>query len=266
MRHNISSYLLMLRAMVRSQMQYRFNFVSNLASMVLTYGGQFISLYWLTERFQHLGGWRLEEIVLLYALAILAWGVAVSFFFSLVGFEEMVIKGTFDRALLRPINPLLTVLGNQSPISGLGQFIFSITAFIFAIKAAGIHLTGAKLVYLIFTAIGGGLILGAAIIGVAALTFWTTRSHVFYWNFVFPMRQVINYPISIHHRAVQFFLTVVMPFAFINFFPAHVLLDRTAELAMPMLAWASPVVGVLTITLAYQAWNLGIRRYGSTGS
>lgn len=264
--HNVSSYVRMSMAQARSQMQYRFNFVASIISMVLTYGGQFISLYWLTQRFETIDGWKLEEIVLLYALAILSWGFAVSFFFSLHGFEDQIRQGVFDRALLRPINPLLTVLGSQSPIAGLGQFVFSIAAFLFAVRAAQITLTLPKLAYLLLTALGGGLILGAAIIAVATIAFWTTRTYVFYWSLVFPARQLINYPVSIYHRALQIILTTVVPFAFINYFPAHVLLDRTSELSFPLLAWATPLIGVVTITVAYSFWSLGTRFYTSTGS
>ena len=256
----------MARAQARSQMQYRFNFIAMIISMVMTYGGQFINLFWLTERFQSVGGWQLEEIVLLYSLAILAWGFAVSFFFSLHGFEDQIRNGTFDRALLRPMNPLLHVLGSQSPIGGLGQFTFSIAAFVFAFHATGLSLTPVKLIYLVFTAMGGGLILGAALIGVATLAFWTTRTYTFYWSIVFPARQLVNYPVSIYHKALQLVLTFGVPFAFINYFPAHVLLERTAELSMPALAWGTPVVGVVIISVVYGFWRWGTRFYTGTGS
>jgi ABC-2 type transport system permease protein len=256
----------MARAQARSQMQYRFNFAAMIISMVLTYGGQFVNLFWVTERFKTIGGWRLEEVVLLYSMAILAWGVAVSFFFNLQGFEEQIRSGTFDRALLRPMNPLLHVLGSQSPIGGIGQFVFSIAAFTFAFNATGLSLTPVKLIYVVLTALGGGLILGAAMISVATLAFWTTRTYTFYWSIVYPARQLVNYPVSIYHRALQLVLTFVVPFAFINYFPAHVLLERTSELTLPALAWGTPVVGVVIITVVYGFWKWGTRFYTGTGS
>lgn len=265
-RHNLSCWWRMAMAMARSQMQYRASFIAGMISMVLTYTGQFLSLYWITQRFQHVDGWRLEEIVLLYALAILAWGVCVSFFFSLHGFEDQIRMGSFDRALLRPMNPLLHVLGSQSPVSGMGQFIFSILAFTFAIRMTGIQLTVGKLLYMLLTGIGGGLILASAIIAVATLAFWTTRTYTFYWSLVFPARQLINYPVSIYHQGLQAVLTVVVPFAFVNYFPAHVLLGRTDQLAFPWMGWITPLVGVVTITAAYGFWNFGGRFYTGTGS
>ncbi len=266
LREDFANYWRMAAAQARSQMQYRVNFFAMIISTVLTYGGQFISLFWLMERFEEVQGWRLEEILLLYALAILAWGVCVSFFFSLHAFEEQIRMGLFDRALLRPMNPLLHVLGSQSPIQGVGQFVFSIATFIFAYRATGLALGPAKLIYLVLTAIGGGMILGAALIVVAALAFWTTRTHTFYWSLVFPTRQLINYPVSIYHRALQLVLTVAVPFAFINYYPAHVLLERTEQLTFPLLGWATPVVGVLSLAAAYGFWTLGTRFYASTGS
>lgn len=264
--HSFSSYAKMAGAMARSSMQYRFNFVTQIISMVMTYSGQFVALFWLTQRFQTVGGWRFEEIILLYALAILAWGVCVSVFFGLQGFEELIRNGTFDRALLRPMNPMLHVLGSQSPIAGIGQFVFSLAAFVFAIHQAGVPITLVKLVYVLLTALGGGLILGAAMIGVATLTFWTVRSYVFYWSLVYPARQLINYPISIYHWGLRLFLTVGVPFAFINYFPAHVLLDRIQELNYPVMAWLTPLVGLVTVTVAYRAWCWGARHYTGTGS
>lgn len=264
--HSFVCYFRMAGAMARSQLQYRVNFLAQILSMVVSYSGQFITLFWLTQRFNTVGGWRFEEIILLYALAILAWGVCVSVFFGLQGFEDIIRKGTFDRALLRPMNPLLHVLGSNSPISGLGQFVFSIAAFTFAISQAGVPVTPVKLLYLLFTALGGGLILGSAMIGVATLTFWTVRSYVFYWSLVYPARQLINYPISIYHVGLRLFLTVGVPFAFINYFPAHVLLDRVAELNYPVLAWLTPLVGLLVVTVAYRTWTWGARYYTGTGS
>lgn len=266
LRHNLSCWWRMVKAQARSQMQYRFNFVAMIISMALTYTGQFVALYWLIQRFETIEGWRLEEIVLLYAMAILSWGFCVSIFFDLHGFEDQVRNGTFDRALLRPMNPLMHVLGGRSPISGFGQFVFSIAAFIFAFRATGLALTPAKLIYLLLAGIGGGLILASALVVVATISFWTTRTYVFYWNIVFPARQLINYPISIYNRWIQIVLTAAVPFGFVNYFPAHVMLEQTGRLTIPLLAWITPLVGVASIAATYGFWTWGTRYYSSTGS
>lgn len=264
--HSFDCYWRMARAQARSQMQYRFNFIAMIFAMLLTYSGQFVSLWFLTSRFRNIDGWPLAELVLLYALAIVAWGVCIGVFNNLQGFEDQIRSGTFDRALLRPMNPLLHVLGSQSPIAGIGQLLFAILAFIFAFTTSGVGFTPVKGVCLLLTALGGGMILGAAMVAVAAIAFWTTRTYVFYWGLVFPARQLINYPVSIYSRWLQLLLTAVVPFAFVNYYPAHVLLDRTDRLSAPLAAWATPLVGALALTGAYRLWSWGTRFYTGTGS
>lgn len=264
--HSFDCYLRMARAQARSQMQYRFNFFAMMVAMMLTYAGQFVSLWFLTARFRDIDGWRLDELVLLYALAIVAWGVCIGIFNNLQGFEDQIRSGTFDRALLRPMNPLLHVLGSQSPIAGIGQLLFAILAFIFAFSTSGVGFTPVNAIYLLLTALGGGMILGAAMVTVASVAFWTTRTYVFYWGLVFPARQLINYPVSIYSRWLQLLLTAVVPFAFINYYPAHVLLGQTGRLAFPPVAWATPLVGVVSLAAAYRLWSWGTRFYTGTGS
>lgn len=266
MLHALRCYLLLVGAQARAQMQYRFNFFAQVFSMIATYMGQFIALSWLTDRFGSISGWKLEEVILFYALAILAWGFTVSLFFHLVSFEDQIREGLFDRALVRPLNPFVQLLAGQSPIAGTGQLVFSIAAFLWATGRAGVVWTPLKLLYLLGVAVGSALILGAALVTVSALGFFTRRTYTFYWSLVFPARQLVHYPLNIYSQVVQWLLTVGLPFAFINYYPAHVLLDRAADLPWPLLAYLTPLVGVVAFAAAYGLWCLGLRSYVGAGS
>lgn len=266
MLHTLRCYLLLLGAMARGRMQYRFNFFVQVFGMVATYMGQFIGLSWLVQRFGNVAGWQLEDLILMYALAILAWGITVSLFFHLVAFEDQIREGLFDRALVRPLNPFIQLLAGQSPIAGMGQLIFSIGAFIWAAGVAGVVWTPLKVVYLLAVALGGGLILGSTLVVISALGFLTRRTHTFYWGLIFPARQLIHYPLNLYSRTLQILLTVGLPFAFINYYPAHYILDRAQALPWPTLAYLTPLVGVLSFTLAYGFWRLGLRAYVGAGS
>ncbi len=247
-------------------MQYRFNFIVQIISMVITYGGQFLILRWLTLRFPRVAGWDLQGMILLYALAIAAWGVAVSLFFHFHRFEEEVRQGTFDRVLVRPVHPFVTALAGSSPVGGAGQLVFAAGAITWAVGVSGLTVTPLKLLYLVATGLGGGLIFGGALVMCGALAFFTRRSITFYWTLVFPARQLVHYPINIYHQTLQAILTVGVPFAFVNYYPAHALLDQAGRLPLPVLAWATPLVGVLFFYLAYLFWITGLRRYSGAGS
>lgn len=259
-------YVMLSMASLRSQMQYRAGFFSMVFGLVLVYGGQFLNLRWLTLRFPTLNGWALRELILLYALSIMAWGFTVSFFFHLHSFEEEVREGGYDRFLVRPLNPFLQAVSKHSPIGGTGQLLFAIIAFLWATGAAGVEWTGQRVAFVVLAIVGGTMILSAAIITVGALSFWTTRSNMFYWALIFPARHLTYYPISIYPRPVQALLTFVVPFAFINFYPSQALLGKDQLLFHPSLPYLTPIVGLLAFVGAYRLWMTGTNRYTSTGN
>ena len=83
-----------------------------------------------------------------------------------------------------------------------------------------------------------------------------------YWN----MRKFAGYPISIFGKVIQTLMIYVMPFAFVNYFPAQYLL-RKEDMAYPSVyMYLTPVVGVVMYMLAYIFWRYSIRFYKSSGN
>lgn len=144
--------------------------------------------------------------------------------------------------------------------------IFSVSAFVWASHAAGVEWTPANLLYLVSAALGGALILSAAVIATGAMSFWTTRSNIFYWALVFPARNLTYYPINIYARPLQALLTFVLPFAFINYYPTHVFLGRESTLFHPIFPFLTPLIGVVCFWGAYKLWQAGTARYTGTGN
>ena len=76
-----------------------------------------------------------------------------------------------------------------------------------------------------------------------------------------------NYPITIFPKAIQFILTFLLPFAFLNFYPASALLGKAIPQGYPaILPFLSPLVGALVFALSVLLWNWGLKHYKSTGS
>ncbi|MFZ5825851.1 MAG: ABC transporter permease [Bacillota bacterium] len=266
MLHALRVYWLLTVALGKGQLQYRASFFSQMVAMAISYGSQFVALRWLTDRFPRVAGWDLQELILLYGLTVLAWGIAESLFIHFERFEQEVSQGAFDRALARPVHPFVTALAGSSPITGVGQLLFAVAAIAWAIWASGMTITAGKLLYLVLAGISGGLIFGASLVAVGAMAFYTRRTESLFWTIIVPGRQLVYYPINLYHRSLQILLMAVMPFAFVNYFPAHALLDKADQLRIPMLAWLSPLVAVGFFYLAYRFWNHGLNRYVGAGS
>jgi len=72
-----------------------------------------------------------------------------------------------------------------------------------------------------------------------------------------------RWPLSIYSVYIQFFLSWIVPFAFAAFYPTARLLGRHEFRSF---AYFVPVVAGATLALSLWFWNLGVRRYSSTGS
>ncbi|MEO1088650.1 MAG: ABC-2 family transporter protein, partial [Acidobacteriota bacterium] len=81
------------------------------------------------------------------------------------------------------------------------------------------------------------------------------------------VRSFIVYPISIYDNWIQVLLTLVLPFAFVSFFPAEHFLGKPESSIFPaVFQFGTPLVGLIFFLLAYRLWSSGVDGYQSTGS
>jgi len=266
MNHSLGVYLRLLGAGIRSAMQYRLDFLVEITGAIIQYSAQIINLNVIVNRFQNINGWGLHELAFLYALAVVSNGLSQMIFLAFVDLGETLVKGDFDRYLLRPVNSFLLYMGSQVNAGNFGHIIFATVVFIWAASGAHVSWTLIHILYLVLVVIGGALIQGSAIVFVGTLAFWFQRTGTMFWTVVVPSRELVNYPVSIFPRILQIALTFLVPFAFINYYPAHVFLERSGVLFSPVFAWLTPAVGVLTFSGAYTVWVMGTRNYSGAGS
>jgi ABC-2 type transport system permease protein len=132
---------------------------------------------------------------------------------------------------------------------------------------AGIDWTFKKTLLFPVIVLGGVLIAGAIRLIVAAVAFWTLRNRALVHTVVFSSKEFILYPVTIYNMGVQLFLTFVFPIAFINFYPAHLFLDRSGDdLLHPVLEMGTPLVGIILFTISIFTWKAGVSHYQSSGS
>ena len=151
--------------------------------------------------------------------------------------------------------------------AAIGHGGLGITLFVLSAGKVGVVWNAMNVVYVILTIIGGVLIQGAIFLFLAALNIYLLETdslkEIFYWN----MRKFAGYPISIFHKGIQILMIYVVPFAFVNYFPAQYLL-RKDDMAFYNEAYMyiAPLVGVAIYVIAYVFWRISVKRYTSTGN
>jgi ABC-2 type transport system permease protein len=75
------------------------------------------------------------------------------------------------------------------------------------------------------------------------------------------------YPIDIFGKAFRVIVTGLIPVAFMNYYPALMLLDKLdRESPWWWLGYMSPIVALLLVGITAGVWRLALRRYSSSGS
>jgi ABC-2 type transport system permease protein len=254
---------LSLKMRVAAQISYnRWSYFSLFFAQIFSYLGGFVVIWVTLRAFQAVQGWKAYEVVILYALDLLAYAGSQAFVIPLWNMDELVVRGGLDDFLIRPLSPLVHIMARGFNVGYLAHICISLAALFFAYVQLGLKWDSVHWLLLVITVAGGTLIQIALTIIPASLSFWWTRANIsgfFRWG----SREFIRYPISIYPAAVRFVLTFMIPMAFVNYYPALSLLGKSALLLWPSVTLA---IGLVLILLSLVVWRAGLRRYASSGT
>ena len=255
---------MMQKAMLR-HLEYRFNFILTLFGMVFYYLSQFSIIAITLLKFKNIQGWQIYELTLLYALILLAQSVNTLIFGPLIRFDEEIRTGRWDGFLTKPVSPILTLLASKFDLSGIVHIIMGVTALIVATTKLQIEVNGLNLFFLIISCTGGALILASIRMMVASVAFYAVSIQSLVHFFVFSSKDFILYPINVYKNPIPFILTFLFPLAFVNFYTAHLFVDKQAMI-YPALKYATLPIGIFMFTFSVYLFKRGMQRYHSTGS
>lgn len=248
-------------------LEYRANFIMWFAFTIIYHGVALAALYVTLRQFPSMNGWDFREMFFLYALWMTGHELHNTFFFNVVSVPDFVREGRFDRFLVRPLDALFQVLTVPQQMLPDGLFLAIVTLAI-AIPVVGLHVSALLLLFILLVVIGGALIdLGISLM-VATISFWFIRVDTLRWAVMSLEQDFTRYPISIYARGVRIVLSFVLPFAFMNYFPATFLLQKqeTGLGLNPAVGLLTPAIGFAWFIVSYAFWQFGLRHYQGTGS
>lgn len=258
------SWWLLERAALRTQGQFRQNFVVGLIGGVVFQGIQVAFLAILLNQFNLIGGWGWREIGLIFGIRLSAHALYVMPFGTIPWTERLVRTGEFDLFQLRPVNTFIQVITRRFSVMSVGDGLIGLTALVGFALQAPVFWTPGKMLFLAVSILSGGLVETAFQTAIASLAFVltaTTGLNLFADNTITSFG---GYPLTIFGRVGVWLLTFILPMAFIAYLPATMLLDRTDEVPLPLwLVHLSPAVGVGLFALSLALFTRMSRRYVS---
>jgi ABC-2 type transport system permease protein len=254
-------------ASLRSEFQYRANALSSVLGGILYQITGFVVVWIIVDRFNQIGGWTLSEMTLLYGMRLTSHGIFYLCFSQLFELDRVLISGEYDRFLVRPLSPLLQLFTRKLRVNCFGDLIGGIALLIAAAPRVEIDWTPLAIGFLVLAVIGGGLVEGAVQLTMGSLSFRFLNTIVIRTSVNEVFNQYGNYPQRIFPTALQMVLTFALPVAFVAYFPASVLLEKTNEImVVPWLAAVAPLIGLALYLIALRIWRRASRGYQSAGT
>ena len=263
----LAAYLHLVRAQGRGQAQYRVSFLIDVVGSIAFGVLDLVTVIVLFRVTPTLAGFAFSEVFLMTALASTAFALADLVVGNVERLRVYVRSGLFDAVLVRPLGALWQLAALDLAPRRVGRIVVCAGILIAAAVQAGIPAGPVSLALVAIAPIAGAVIFGAVFVASASVAFWWVESGELGNALTYGGHDFTAYPITIYGPLFRRLFAYGLGFAFVAYYPALALLDRSDPLGAPRaLGYASPLVAALAAFSAGAIWRTGIRHYRSTGS
>lgn len=255
-------YLKYLSIHLKSQMQYKASFLLLTVGNFCMQFSTFLGVYFMFDLFHDVDGFTYGQVLLCFAVVTMAFSIAEMLGSGFERLSSMLANGEFDRALVRPRNIIFQILVSRMSFFRIGATVQAAVVLLWAIPNSGVLWAWDKALTLCLMVLCGSLIFTALFLIQATFAFFTTEGLDFMNILTYGGRDHGRYPYSIYGKEVLRFLTFVIPLALFQYYPLLYLLGREQS----VLFMLAPLFGLLFMIPCFAFFQLGLRRYKSTGS
>ncbi len=259
--YNISLYLSLLKVSLKEILIYRIDCIVGIFSQLIVQLVSLVFMFVVFQNTENIAGWNFKQILLLFGVTRIAIGISGYCFDGLYDIGPKYIKsGEFDKILLRPVHPLISIIGDSREFVSIADVILGLILTICMLIQLSIPITALLIIKILFFSIIGALIIGAINTIFSISSFWTYRSNEVIWSF-YRMYTFTEYPITIYNKFIRILITIILPFAFVAYYPTMAYLGFNSYLI-----YLSPIVTIILWIVAIKLWNLALNKYRSTGN
>ena len=244
-------------------MQSKANFFIGVVCFIFSQISGILFLVLIFNQIPNLNGWSFYEILFIYGFAQLPRGLDHLLADQLWYFsKDTIIKGDFDRYLLRPLNPLFQLFAEKLQLDAVGELLIGIVITCYSLAHLDIQMTLIRVLLFIVVVLAGAVIYTSIKLFFASLSFWIKQSYPVL-NIVYMFSDFTKYPTSIYGKGVQTILSYIIPFAFTAFIPASYFLDKGSLVKG---VGGTCIIAVIGVFISYSIWIIGMKSYESAGN
>jgi len=266
MRQMLKLFIKIIKYQFLAEIEYPGAYIAGIIGQWVAYGAQMLMLFIMVWNFGSLAGWLPAEVVFLFAIWLMTYALAATFVFNITrSFDQLVINGTMDEALVRPMPAFIYLLATHVNVGYISHITLTSVALGISISQLGVTWTIWQWLWFIVMLLSGAVITACFMV-IVNLPAMRTRSRSPFAPLFWETREFTQYPITIYPKVLQFVFTAILPLAFINFYPSQVLLNRQEGLGAPFAIWLSPLIAVLMVGITAFCWKKMSKFYESAGT
>lgn len=252
-RNQLKVCVLSIKYNIMREMINKVTFLTNICFMMIN-NATFIIQWGILFRIKEdIGGYTLNDVMLLWGLASSSYGLARILFARAFALPSLIINGKLDTYLVQPKNVLLSVITSSTNTSAIGDLLYGIAVVcIFSFSPIKFVL------FCIFTITGAVMVTAFALL-MGSLSFWFIRAEIFGNNMINILISFSTYPDGIFKGAVRFMMYLLIPVGMSIYLPVHTMLDFNIKSLLIVFGYA-----VLLSTVASFVFYRGLRRYSSS--
>jgi len=241
------------RTNLLSALEYRTAFLTQVVGMLLN--NAVFMVFWVVffQRFPDVAGWTLDDLVLLFGVVAMSFGIGVVLFGNALELSEIIAGGGLDHFLTLPRPVLPAVLASRSRISGIGDIITGIACFAIAAEPS----VAAIARYALASAAGSVIFL-AFLVVVQSLAFWIGGATLLQRTAINAIVTFATYPLTLFDGAAKLVLLTILPAGIIGTVSARFV----RAFGWPDLAWLL-VGAAIAASVAMLVFHAGLSRYES---
>lgn len=236
---------------LQSAMEYRANFLSQAGFMFVN--DIIWIIFWVIffTKFPLVNTWGLKEMMLMYVVITISWGLIGIFFGNFRYLAEIIKEGQLDFYLTLPKEELTHILVSKSKFDAFGDVLFGIILGIFFISPVQIPLA------IILILLSSLICLSFAVL-LGSLSFYLGSAVELSSQGLMGVLSIASYPFSAFSGYTKMILLFVIPAGFITGVPVELLKSFSwTQFGLMFL------VAFTLFTIAVFVFKKGVKRYES---
>jgi ABC-2 type transport system permease protein len=252
----------LLKINIQQELAYRADAVVNILLNLTWLGWELLSLSIIFSNTATLGGWGPGELIaLLGVFRLVNMLMAALIWPNTEKFNNSMRDGSLDYTLLQPVSSLFLITFSRIVIWRVWDLILAVILIVVGLGMSGGGATLFNLFSFVLLAISGMLIIYSLWIVMIACTFWFIK----FDNNVTILQALLDagrYPATVYPLWLRLIVTFVVPIAVATTVPLQALRgDLSGRQVLLFLG-----VGALSLLVARQVWQAGVRRYSGASS